>query len=196
MSNSNSYHETRARFFRKAGPVNTRDVLESIARRADELSIDRVLIPTCSGKTAMEALEVLPPDFHIVAVTHVTGFQKPDHQELDSGVRKDLESKGVTVFTGQHAFGGVGRAVRNKMATYQVDEIIANTLRVFGHGTKVAVELALMAADAGLIRTESDIVSAGGTMSGIDTALVLRPANSFHFFDLKVREVICKPAAF
>ncbi len=196
MNESAAYRETRVRFFKKAGPRNTRDVLESIARRAKELSIDRVLIPTCSGKTAMEALEVLPSGFHIVALTHVTGFQEPDHQELDSEIRKELESKGVTVFTGQHAFGGVGRAVRNKMATYQVDEIIANTLRVFGHGTKVAVELALMAADAGLIRTDRDIVSAGGTMSGIDTALVLRPANSFHFFDLRVREFICKPVVF
>ncbi len=196
MNESESYRETQVRFFRKAGPRNTRDVLESIARRAGELSIDRVLIPTCSGRTVLDALEVLPPGFHIVAVTHVTGFEEPDKQELTPEVRKDLESKGVAVFTGQHAFGGVGRAVRNKMATYQVDEIIANTLRVFGHGTKVAVELALMAADAGLIRTDSDVVSAGGTTKGIDTALILRPANSFHFFDLKVREVICKPEVF
>lgn len=196
MSKPASYHETQVRFFRKAGPKNTRHVLESIARRAGELSIDRVLIPTCSGKTALEALDVLPPGIHIVALSHVTGFQKPDHQELAPEVRKDLESKGVTVFTGQHAFGGVGRAVRNKMATYQVDEIIANTLRIFGHGTKVAVELALMAADAGLIRTDGDVISAGGSTAGIDTALVLRPANSFQFFDLKVREVICKPAVF
>jgi hypothetical protein len=60
----------------------------------------------------------------------------------------------------------------------------------------VAVELALMAADAGLVRTDRDVISAGGTMSGVDTALVLRPANSFRFFDLKVREMICKPAVF
>jgi uncharacterized protein len=30
----------------------------------------------------------------------------------------------------------------------------------------------------------------------VDTALVIRPANSYHFFDLKVREVICKPREF
>lgn len=196
MNDSGTYLETPVRFFRKAGPRNTREVLDAIARRAGELSITRVLIPTCSGETALNALDVLPPGFNIIAVTHVTGFKEPDHQELPPAVRKDLESKGVTVFTGQHAFGGVGRAVRNKMATYQVDEIMANTLRVFGHGTKVAVELALMAADAGLVRTDSDIISAGGSAKGIDTALVLRPANSFHFFDLKVREVICKPLVF
>jgi hypothetical protein len=196
MSEKATFEETIALFFQKAGPRNTRQVLEAVARRAGELSIDQVLLPTCSGKTVFEALEVLPSGLRITAITHVTGFREPDHQELDPGVRKELEEKGVTVYTGQHAFGGVGRAVRNKMSTYQVDEIMANTLRVFGHGTKVAVELALMAADAGLVRTDLDVISTGGTASGIDTALVLRPANSFRFFDLKVRELICKPAAF
>jgi hypothetical protein len=196
MSESATFEEARTLYFEKAGPRNTRPVLEAVARRADALSIDRVLLPTCSGKTALEALELLPSSLHVVAITHVTGFREPDHQELDDGVRQELEERGVTVYTGQHAFGGVGRAVRNKMSTYQVDEIMANTLRVFGHGTKVAVELALMAADAGLVRTDRDVISAGGTMSGVDTALVLRPANSFRFFDLKVREMICKPAVF
>jgi len=53
-----------------------------------------------------------------------------------------------------------------------------------------------MAADAGLVRTDEDIISMGGTARGIDAALVLQPANSSSIFDLKVKEVICKPAAF
>ena len=53
-----------------------------------------------------------------------------------------------------------------------------------------------MAADAGLVRTDEDIISVGGTSQGADTALVIRPANSFNFFDLKVRELICKPQSF
>ena len=167
-----------------------------MASRCEALSIEDVLIPTCSGKTALDARDMLPSNVRIVAVSHVTGFKEADHQELAPEVRRDLEGRGVTVLTCQHAFGGVGRAVRNKTSTYQVDEIMAYTLRTFGQGTKVAVELALMAADAGLVRTDRDVISAGGTGSGIDTALVLRPVNSFHFFDMKVREVICKPSVF
>jgi len=98
--------------------------------------------------------------------------------------------------TCQHAFGGVGRAFRNKTGTYQIDEVIAYTLRTFGQGTKVAIEIALMAADAGLIRTDEDIISIGGTARGVDTALVLRGATTHTFFDLKVKEVICKPSDF
>jgi len=50
-----------------------------------------------------------------------------------------------------------------------------------------------MAADAGLIRTDEEIVSIGGTANGADTALVVKPAHTHDFFQLKVREVLCKP---
>jgi hypothetical protein len=60
----------------------------------------------------------------------------------------------------------------------------------------VAIELALMAADAGLVRTDEDVISIGGTGRGADSALLIQPANSFNFFDLKVKEIICKPRIF
>jgi len=184
------------RYFDEPGAKNTKAVLEAAARRAEELGIGKVLVATCSGKTAFTALKVFGTKVKIIAVTHVTGFVKPDYQELSDRTRGELEAKGVTVLTGQHAFGGVGRAVRRKLATYQVDEIMAFTLRIFGQGTKVAIELALMATDAGLVRTDEDIISMGGTAEGVDAALVLRSANSSSFFDLKVKEIICKPAMF
>ncbi len=196
MSEPSLYYDIPCRYFRKPGGKNTKSVLEAVSRRARELAIGKVLIATCSGQTAFEALKVLGKDIKIIAVTHVTGYAKPDTQELDEKDRRELESQGVTVLTCQHAFGGVGRGVRNKLATYQVDEIIAYALRIFGQGVKVAVELALMAADAGLVRTDEDIISVGGTAKGVDAALVLQPANSSRLFDLKVKEVICKPAMF
>jgi hypothetical protein len=183
-------------YFQKCGGKNTKPLLDAVSRRAGELSIRKVLIATCSGRSAFEALKILGPDVQIIAVTHVAGYATPDVQELSDENRKALEAQGVTVLTCQHAFGGVGRAARNKLGTYQIDEIMAYTLRIFGQGVKVAIELALMAADAGLIRTDEDIISTGGTATGLDAALVLRPANSARFFDMKVREIICKPSIF
>jgi hypothetical protein len=187
------YDDVTCRYFKKPGPKNTEGVLEAVSRRAKELGIKKVVVATCSGQTAFKALEILDPDLKIVAVSHVTGFREPNYQELPEDVRQELISKGVTVLTCQHAFGGIGRAVRNKLSTYQVDEIVAYTLRTFGQGTKVAIELTMMAADAGLIRTDEDVISVGGTGKGADSALLLRPANSFNFFDLKVKEIVCKP---
>ena len=196
MSEQSLYHDIHCRYFHKPGGKNTKSVLESVSRRAIDLSIGKILIPTCSGRTAFEALKVFDKKIKIIAVTHVTGYAKPDTQELDEKDRRELESQGVTVLTCQHAFGGVGRGIRNKLASYQVDEIIAYSLRIFGQGVKVAIEVALMAADAGLVRTDEDIISIGGTAKGVDAALVLQPANSSRLFDLKVKEVICKPAIF
>jgi len=152
-----------------------------------------MLISSCSGKTACKALDLFGDNVSLIIVTHVTGFKKPNHQELSEKNRKLLMKRGVIVLTAQHAFGGVGRAFRNKTGTYQIDEVIAYTLRIFGHGTKVAIEMALMAADAGLIRTDEDVISIGGTATGVDTALLLKPAHTQDFFDLKVKEIICKP---
>ncbi len=193
---SNETFITTVTYFPSPGSAHTRSVLEAAAKRAAEKQIGAVLIATCSGNTALLAREIFPPEVRIIAITHVTGFAAPDTQELTEAKRKALTEKNIPVFTGQHAFGGVGRAVRNKLNTYQVDEIMAYTLRTFGQGTKVAVEIALMTADAGLVRTDEDVISIGGSAEGCDTALVVQPANSYRFFDLKVREVICKPSIF
>jgi len=74
------------------------------------------------------------------------------------------------VLTTTHAFGGIGLAIRRKFNAYQSDEIIANTLRIFSQGTKMTIEIALMAADSGLISIQEDIISIGWHGRGADTA--------------------------
>lgn len=180
--------------FSKPGPANTEACLKAAAARARELGITDVVIASWSGGSVTKALEVLDPKgVNLVVVTHVTGFRKPDQQQMEDSVRRDLEQKGCRVLTCAHAFGGVGRGVRNKLNTYQVDEVMAFTLRMFGQGVKVGVEISLMAADAGVVRTDREIVAVGGTGSGADTAIVTTPANSHACLDLKVHEIICKP---
>ena len=53
-----------------------------------------------------------------------------------------------------------------------------------------------MAADAGAVRTDEDVITTGGSSSGIDTALVVRPVNANSLLDMKIREIICKPTEF
>src|SRR4030042_5606742 len=180
--------EVPCRYFVKPGPANTGAVLEAAGRRAKELSSGRVVVASCTGQTAFAARKIFAPSARIIAVTHVTGFAEPNVQELSEEDRRALQEQGVEVMTCAHAFGGVGRGVRNKVGTYQIDEILAFTLRTFGQGTKVAVEIALMAADAGLIRPEEEVIAIGGSGKGADTALVLRPAPRSPIFALKVKE--------
>ena len=66
---------------------------------------------------------------------------------------------------------------------------------MFGQGTKVAVEISIMAADSGNL-SGNDIVSIGGSGRGADAALIIKPANQSDLFDLKIREIVCKPREF
>jgi uncharacterized protein len=180
-------------YFAQPGPENTARTLELARLRAVTLGIDKILVATTSGATGVLATQVLR-GAEIVAVTHSTGFAEPDAQELRKENRAALAAAGARILTCQHAFGGVGRAVRRKLETYQVDEIMAFTLRTFCQGIKVAAEIAMMAADAGLVRTDEPVIAIAGTGSGADTAAVLRPANAQAFFDLRFLEIICMPS--
>jgi len=184
--------EIQSVYFPEPGSANTEKTLEIARKRAEQLGIKTIVVASTSGETGVKAVKVFA-NYKVVVVTHAAGFPAPDVQELTEQNRAKILEKGGTILTATHAFGGVGRAVRRRFHTYQVDEIIAQTLRVFGQGAKVACEIALMAADAGLIRTDEEVVSIGGTASGADTALVIKPAHTHDFFELKVREVLCKP---
>lgn len=181
------------RAFPAAGPSNTAETIALAVSRARDLGLGHVLVATTSGRTAVEVAE-RAAGLRVVAVTHSTGFSGPGTQELDPASLARLRALGVAVLTTTHAFGGVGRSVRRKFKTYQVEELIAQTLKVFGEGTKVAVEICLMAADAGLVPVDRDVLALAGTSSGADTALVVRPAHAQDFFDLRVKEIVCKPA--
>lgn len=179
-------------YFDQPGAANLKQTLELAKARAEVLGIRDVLVATTSGAAGAAAAEFFNC-YNLVAVTHSTGFSEKNVQELLPENRKRIEATGGRILTCQHALGGVGRAVRHKLKTYQLDEIIAYTLRTMGQGFKVCLEIALMAADAGLVSVKKEVISIGGTGKGADTAVVLTPANAQDFFDLKVHEVICKP---
>jgi hypothetical protein len=179
-------------YFEKPGPENTDATLELAFKRAKEMGIKDVVVASTKGETGIKTAKIFK-GFNLVVVSHSTGFKEPNAQEMSLDKRKEIEKEGGKVLTCQHALGGVGRAIRKKLGTYQVDEIIAYTLRIMGEGTKVAVEIAMMAADCGLIPTLGEVIAIGGTNSGADTALVLKPANSQNFFDMEIKEILCKP---
>jgi hypothetical protein len=180
-------------YFTAIRPGNTARTLELARARAEALGLQKILVATTSGATGVRAVQALS-GLEVIIVTHSAGFSGPDHQELTAENRVAIEAAGATILTCQHAFGGVGRAVRKRLGTYELEEIIAFTLRTFCEGIKVVAEMALMAADAGLVRTDTPLIAIAGTGRGADTAVVLRPSNAQAFFDLRFLEIICMPA--
>jgi hypothetical protein len=184
--------EAKTVYFSSTGSGNTDEVLRIARQRAEELGIKTVLVASTNGDTAAKAADLFT-GMKVIAVSHSAGFQKPDTQEFSEENKKLVEGKGGTVLTTTHAFAGVSRAMRKKFSTYVIGDVIASTLRIFGEGMKVVCEISLMAADSGLARTDEDVIAIAGTGQGADTAVVLRPVNSQDFFDLKIKEVLCKP---
>ena len=87
----------------------------------------------------------------------------------------------------------MGRGISNKFGGITHVEVIAATLRLFGQGVKVCVEISIMAADAGLIPVDEEVIAVGGTAWGADAAVVLKAANMNNFFDLQIKEIIAMP---
>ena len=184
--------EGRIVYFSNPGRENTEEVLGIVKRRAEELGIKSIIVASTSGDTAVRAVGILK-GVKVIAVSHATGMGEPNVQQFTEENRQKFESKGGIVLTTMHAFAGLSRAMRKKFNMYLFPEVVASTLRIFGQGMKVACEITLMATDAGLVRTDEDVIVIAGSGRGADTALVLTPVNSKDFFDLKVKEILCKP---
>lgn len=181
-------------YFDQPGKVNTAATLTEAARRGRELGLAEIVLATTSGDTAYAALEHCE-GFRIRAVTYHYGFKEPFQPVMPEDVRQDLTDKGVRVVAATHALSGVERGVAAKHGGVCPVLLMADTLKLFGQGVKVAVEVAVMAADAGAL-TGGDVIAVGGSSKGADAALVIKPAHAAAFFDLRIREVICKPRSF
>ncbi|MDK2834484.1 MAG: uncharacterized protein PWP14_537 [Methanolobus sp.] len=186
-------------YFDDVGPKNTEEVLRAAALRAKELGIEYVVLASTTGETAIKAAEVFTGQkVKIVAISHQYGLKESGKWEVDEDKLKKLTEMGVVMTTQSHMFSGVERAISKRLGGASRGDVISDTLRaVFGKGFKVAIECAMMAADSGHIPVSRDteIIAVGGTRQGADVALVLRPAHSFDFFSLQVREIIAMPRA-
>ena len=189
-------------YFDKPGKQNTDEVMHIVKKRAKELGIKKVVVASTVGDTAVKAVNALK-GLQVIIVTHSTGMKEPNTQEFTENNRKKVVAKGGVILTATHAFSGISRSMHQALSpemrqTYVIGDIVANTLRTFGQGMKVACEIATMAADAGLVRTDEYVISIAGTGSleagrGADVAIVLKPANSHLFFEMRVSEILCKP---
>lgn len=185
---------TEVLYFSEPGERNTQQTLVMAKKRAGELGIKTIVVASTTGSTALKAMQEFK-GYKVVVITHCAGYISPDTQEFDEKIRSEILADGGIIHTAAHSFGGIGRAVRRRFkdSSYQLDEIIAHVLRLFGQGVKVAIEVTLMAVDAGLVRTNEDVIAISGTSRGADTAIIIRPATTHDLFSIRIEEIICKP---
>lgn len=180
-------------YFEKKGKENTEATIKTALKRAEELGIKTFVMASTRGYTAEKFLELAPKDVKAIVVTHQAGFKEEGEIEMSAEMKKRLMDGGMKLLTSTHALSGVDRGISKKFEGVSSPELIAHILRLFSQGMKVCVEIAVMAADAGIIDMNSEIMTIGGTGRGADTAAVIKPAHSFSFFDLDIKEILTMP---
>jgi uncharacterized protein len=125
----------------------------------------------------------------IIAVTIAASYDE-EGWTMTAAERQALQKLGIEVLTATHALGG---DVNEAFTSPAPNTIVCETLYTFCQGMKVAVEVALMAADAGLLNMAQEAIAIAGTGNGADTAIVIQPAYSRKFKRLQIREILAKP---
>lgn len=177
--------------FKNSGKDNTEETIRGALKSAKEKEIKHIVIASSSGETALNLKGIF--EHNLVCVTHVNGYKLPGETEMTLEVRKELQKSGIKILTTTHVLSGAERGLSNKFGGIYPVEIIAHTLRMLGQGTKVCVEISVMALDAGLIPYGEPVIAIGGSSKGADTAVVITPSHASHILDTKIHEIICKP---
>lgn len=187
--------EKKIVYFKEAGRQNTEALLKLVKEYIEREGVRDIVVASTTGETGAKASRIFKGN-NVVVVTHCFGFSEVGKSELKEDFKKEILGNGAKIFTGTHALSSAERAIRKDFGTLQPLELISNVLRLMGEGTKVCVEITLMAADAGLLPSDRDVVAIAGTSGGADTAILIRPANAARFFNLRIKEVIAKPITF
>ena len=178
-------------YFEKNGKINTKETVELAVKTAKERGINYIVVASNEGETAKLLKD---SGLKVVVVTHVNGFRQAGTQEMSEETRSELENYGFKVYTSTHVLSGAERALSNKFGGISPIEVMAYTLRMFGQGIKVCVEVSTMALDGGMIPYGEDIIAIGGSGRGADSAVILSPAHSSNILETKIKEIICKPS--
>ena len=187
-------------YYRYSGEVNTENLLNGVKQRAFARDIKFVVVPSETGISALKAIEVFRgTGISPVVVTHypdrvsgpsgdiLIGINRPEYEDR----RNKIINSGVEIVQGTRPFVPPSRI---DWTWNNMEGMIDSTLELFGSGTKIAIEVALMATDAGKVDAGEEVITCGGTYKGLDTALVVKTSHSHKFFEqFEVREIIAKP---
>ena len=182
--------------FENAGKQNTAEVVRIAVARAMELGNCPIVAASTMGVTADALLtEAERAGFRgsIVIVRGCSSKHRKGLNLMKPEVRDMLLSRGAQIVTAAHALSAGERALSTQFKGAYPLEIMANTLRCFGQGTKVCFEASVMALDADALPFGVPVVAIGGSHRGADTALVLTPSYSASVLDTVVHEILCKP---
>jgi len=180
--------------FDNPGEQNTGDCIKIVLEAIRENGYRHVVVASTRGRTAMAFYEALKGlGVNLAVVTHSVGFKGPNIDEFDPKARDMLRKEGIPIHTGTILSHSIEKSLMDNFSGVYPAYIIANTLRIFGQGTKVACETVMEACDAGLIPEGEEVLSIAGTEKGSDTVLLIRSRPSKRVLDMDILEILARP---
>ena len=181
--------------FQNAGKQNTAETVRIALEKAQALGCPIVAASTMGVTADVLLTTAAEMGFagKIVIVRGCSSKHRKGANLMKPEVRDDLVSRGAVIVTAAHALSAGERSLSTGFKGVYPLEIMANTLRMFGQGTKVCVEASVMAMDADVLPFGVPIVAIGGSHRGADTAVVVTPSYSASVLDTVVNEILCKP---
>lgn len=178
--------EEKITYFEEFGPNNTEETLRLALERAKARQISKIILAPTRGDTAkVLSKKVAGTGIKLVVVPHQYGFG--ENQRFPKELAAELQQQGHSVYFGTMLFH------TDKLYGNSAPTLMANLLRTFSQGMKVAVELIMMATDGGQVAPGEKVVVVTGTGRGADTAVVAVAAPSNKLTDLHIQEIVCKP---
>ena len=184
------------KLYETTGAQHTEETLTLAVDKAMELKTDIVIASTLGG-TAMQLVQLAKEKGYqgrIVVVRCCSSAAEGGVNRMAPEMKAQLQAEGAAIVSAAHALSAGERAISGTFKGQYPLEIIAGALRMLGAGTKVAVEISVMALDADEIPFGKPIVAVGGTGKGCDTAVVLTPSYSATLLQTKIHEYLCKPS--
>ena len=199
--------EKKIVYFDEGGPQNTEMVIEAVKNRLKDSDIKHVVVASESGKTALKVAKALKGlDVKVICVSGYAGIRKTEGRswpDIKGELKEELDSLNVKILT------ETPWIFKSSAIDYQfLGEAAPSTImhkvlsRLMGYGFKTAIEITLLAADAGAIPIDKEVISIAGTGwlgGGADCAIIVRPSvlPDAWFTDaekgIEVREIITMP---
>ena len=164
-------------YFDAKGTANTKDLAGIVVDRLKGGDITAVAVATTSGGTALAFAEAVSGSVPVFGLN----FQNSD--KLHPDIKQKAEAAGAVFMPDEP----VAKYIK-EIAGHSPD-----SLRCFGQGMKVAVEVIMQAVEVGHIASGDKVIGIGGTSRGADVAIVARAAGGDNLSGLWVSEILAKP---
>lgn len=170
----------------------TEHTIEIAIKAASEYNVHHIVFASKYGDSAEMILNLEDNEIHFVCVRTAFGTYKNGENAMRDDIVERIKHSDIDLITGTHVLSGAERGLSKRFNGVYPVEIIANTLRMFGQGVKVCVEISSMALDSGVIPFGESVIALAGTGRGLDTAILITPSYTANILETKIHNIIIK----